>query len=636
MALNKIVVPPFKDPQLLNFAKQVQELSRGTGTQTGNGNPVRKASDVTGATYWDSKSNNFWIFREGNWEQLDQGLRVDKDTGQVYQSDTGAFYGWYFKYLAVKFADTETGGGISDYPTNKSYYGYRNSDDPTESVDPTKYLWSNVDIPGGTFGTTKFLYYETTGGRRYKMAIALVNGQPEGNYTTTPVDAIDMDKITSAIGPVAITGEQVIRYSNSINGVTDYATLPTNRQFIGYWSKAEYDMAGPAEKENPFNYTWKILPAVPGPMDSVFFTAGQQGSIDFAVGTSPPDPTKYTDLGYQGDVNNPVLNPQARSGYVVTKLIGQSGGGGIGYQQANSPVAGSGDVSIALPFVGQQGTFDVRIYPFLTVDQYGRVAAVSQSNESIEYFLSDKHFYQRGATNVITLNHVPTQIMVYLNGVLLGPADYTEGTAVNNISPTITIPGWTAGNVTVYRFRKVLGFTAQLDTSPFTRVDTTIATDMLQFPLPAGIPNQTEILFINGAQVPDIEYTYVTVGGVTYLDLTGAEFFRAGSTITLIAFANVNTVPKFNQGGTDTVIGQTMFTFLNAPRPNNIIPTPLTYQLALTANGVLIDETTTTPVFTGDYTWPLGSRTMTLTSPALASQEPLQYTVWISDLTYPA
>ena len=637
MALTKIAVPPFKDPQLLNFAKQVQLLSLGGtsgGTQTGTGKPKVKTSDTTGATYWDSTANNFWIFKEGNWEQLDQGLRVDKDTGQVYQSDTGAFYGWYYKYLSVKFADNETGtSGFSDYPTNKNYYGYYNSDDGTEPTDPTKYLWSNKDLPSGGFGTNFYLFYETQGGRRYKEAIAQINGQPEGNYTTTPVAAIDLDVITTALGPVALEGEQYIAYSNSISGLVDFSrTSPVNRAFIGFLSKA-----GGADPSISTNYVWKALPAVPGPSDRVFASAGTMGSINLEVGTSASDETKYSDLTYQATPTNPSFNPNDRSGYVVSKVINQSGGSGVGAVGAGSPVAGAGDVVIGLPYVGSQGVYDLNVYRFMVLDAYGRVAKMSVDGADIDYSQVKRNFFQYTSSTTIALAHEINLVLVFKNGILLtSGTDYTEAAEVSGSSASITIPSWKAGeNVTTYSFRKTTGSSPATESAAFTRTDAVISTLSNTYTLPSGVEPATEIVYINGVQLPDNEYTYAQVGSINQIVLAGTDNFPLGATLSLLAFSYFNSVLKFNQGNTNTVQGTSAYNFALAPRPAVFSGNPTTYQLAMTLSGVLIDETGIISGFTGDYTnQPAGNKTVTLTSPAFQTNNPLQYTTWVSDKTY--
>jgi len=98
-----------------------------------------------------------------------------------------------YKYLAVKYADSFDGTlNFSDSPTNKSYYGLRNSDIVTEPSSPSDYVWYQVT---GGFGTTKFFWYTVTGGRQVQTQISPT--KPADGYVQESGPAIDLDNITS-------------------------------------------------------------------------------------------------------------------------------------------------------------------------------------------------------------------------------------------------------------------------------------------------------------------------------------------------------------------------------------------------------------------------------------------------------
>lgn len=201
-----IFVPPFKDPQLRQFAQQVVQnlgLIGGTTTQVGAGNPTVKKTDVAGDTYWNSVDNNFWIFNSDNWTPLNV-LEPDTKTGEI-KAITGEVVGYLYKYMAVKYADTAAGGGISDAPTNKSYYGISNTNIQTESTNPDDYQWAPV---AGGFGTTKFLYYATTGGRAIQFKIDVVI-PGEGFWERVPTIVVDLDVISNAPNRIAVTASTV-------------------------------------------------------------------------------------------------------------------------------------------------------------------------------------------------------------------------------------------------------------------------------------------------------------------------------------------------------------------------------------------------------------------------------------------
>lgn len=125
------------------------------------------------------------------------GLSSDVNTGQIIAPD-GNIVGYIYQYIAVKYADSFDGSvNFSDLPTNREYYGLRNSNDAAESSNPTDYIWSKVT---GGFGTTKFLWYQTTGGRAIQFQVA--TSAPDAGWYQDTGASIDLDTITSATVPV--------------------------------------------------------------------------------------------------------------------------------------------------------------------------------------------------------------------------------------------------------------------------------------------------------------------------------------------------------------------------------------------------------------------------------------------------
>lgn len=142
-----------------------------------------------------------------------QTVEADPATGQV-SGPTGAVTGYLYKYIFVKYADSFDGTvNFSNSPTGRLYYGIRNSDSSTESTNPADYLWSLV---AGGFGTTKYLYYITTGGRQIQFAVA--TSPPNTGWVIDPATAIDLDVISGANGPANFV---VIRITNSSTAPTD-------------------------------------------------------------------------------------------------------------------------------------------------------------------------------------------------------------------------------------------------------------------------------------------------------------------------------------------------------------------------------------------------------------------------------
>lgn len=125
------------------------------------------------------------------------GNTINPDSGQIVKPG-GEIYGYIYKYMAVKYADSYDGSvGFSNTPTNKAYYGLRNSDTSAESNNPADYVWYQAT---GGFGTLKFLWYIATGGRQIQFAVATT--APDAGWVQDPGSSIDLDVVTSGNIPV--------------------------------------------------------------------------------------------------------------------------------------------------------------------------------------------------------------------------------------------------------------------------------------------------------------------------------------------------------------------------------------------------------------------------------------------------
>lgn len=147
-----------------------------------------------------------------------QSVASDPNTGQII-GPGGDIIGYLYKYMFIKYADSFDGSvGFSNTPTNKAYYGLRNSDSSTESTNPADYVWTQVT---GGFGTTKFLYYLTTGGRSIQFQVA--TAVPNPGWVIDPGTAIDLDFVTGASNSPA--NFVVIRTPNVSTAPTDAEVL---------------------------------------------------------------------------------------------------------------------------------------------------------------------------------------------------------------------------------------------------------------------------------------------------------------------------------------------------------------------------------------------------------------------------
>lgn len=127
------------------------------------------------------------------------GLSSNAGTGEIV-GPTGIVVGYLYKYMAIKYADNSTGTtNFSNTPTNRFYYGIRNSNSATESTNPADYSWNQVT---GGFGATKFLYYIATGGRQINFQVA--TSLPDTGWVIDGGGSIDLDVVTSGNIPVIV------------------------------------------------------------------------------------------------------------------------------------------------------------------------------------------------------------------------------------------------------------------------------------------------------------------------------------------------------------------------------------------------------------------------------------------------
>ncbi len=170
-----------------------------------------------------------------------QNVSADPNTGQII-GPTGEVQAYLYRYIQVKYADSFDGSvGFSNTPTNKGYFGLRNTDSSVESTNPVDYLWTQVT---GGFGTTKLLYYTVTGGRQISIIAAL--SAPSALWQADSGSAIDLDVISGSDG-----SSSRICYAKS----TSFALAST---------PATYQTTGPSGFP-PFNTwggseTWQATP----------------------------------------------------------------------------------------------------------------------------------------------------------------------------------------------------------------------------------------------------------------------------------------------------------------------------------------------------------------------------------------
>jgi hypothetical protein len=170
--------------------------------------------------------------------QTANALVANTTTGTITNVTSGNIIGYLYQYLNIRYADTADGGtNFSTSPTNRLYYGVRNSTTSTASSNPADYIW--FQVAAGGFSTNKFLFYSSIGGNQIQFAVD--TAAPNFFYEQT-VDnqAIDLSIITTSIPTTTINifypeGQFIVQGNNSVYtppAIANVVTLVANVQAV--------------------------------------------------------------------------------------------------------------------------------------------------------------------------------------------------------------------------------------------------------------------------------------------------------------------------------------------------------------------------------------------------------------------
>lgn len=113
--------------------------------------------------------------------------------------------GYRDRYMYVLFADDVYGSNASTSPVGRTYYGIVNTNDLTAPTSPLSYSYTKIS---GGFGTTKNLYYKTTGGRNIQWFVG--TAPPNSDWVIQPntsvYNDIDLDTVTVVSGTPGANG----------------------------------------------------------------------------------------------------------------------------------------------------------------------------------------------------------------------------------------------------------------------------------------------------------------------------------------------------------------------------------------------------------------------------------------------
>lgn len=202
----------------------------------------------------DSNPSNIELSDSINYLLANFGANIsaDPNTG-IITGPTGQTIGYLYQYLAIKYADSADGSlNFSNSPTNRLFYGIRNTNSTVESTNPADYLWQGV---AGGFSTTKFLFYQTTGGRQVDFAVDTTNPTP--NYVQDTGTAIDLDLLTAGKGR-QVAYPTIYQWTVTTTPPTRPSTTTTFTWATGTYTAPAGWTSTPAIETNPGYYLWAI------------------------------------------------------------------------------------------------------------------------------------------------------------------------------------------------------------------------------------------------------------------------------------------------------------------------------------------------------------------------------------------
>jgi hypothetical protein len=179
-------------------------------------------------------------------------LAADPDNGQI-SGPSGVIIAYLYKYIAVKYADSFDGSvNFSNSPTGRLYYGLRNSNDSVESTNPADYIWYQAT---GGFGTTKFLFYQTSGGRQINFFVG--TSAPNSTYLQESGSSIDLDVVTTTTA-YNTAAPSIYQWTSSSTPPARPTTTSTYTWATGAYTAPSGWTTTPTSNTTPGYYLWAI------------------------------------------------------------------------------------------------------------------------------------------------------------------------------------------------------------------------------------------------------------------------------------------------------------------------------------------------------------------------------------------
>jgi hypothetical protein len=179
-------------------------------------------------------------------------LSADPNNGQI-SGPSGVVIAYLYQYIAVKYADSFDGTlNFSNSPTGRLYYGLRNTNSSVESTNPADYIWFQA---AGGFGSTKFLFYQTNGGRQINFFVG--TAAPNSTYLQETGPSIDLDVVTTTTAYNA-AAPSIYIWTSSSTPPTRPSTTSTYTWATGAYTAPSGWTTAPTSNTTPGYYLWAI------------------------------------------------------------------------------------------------------------------------------------------------------------------------------------------------------------------------------------------------------------------------------------------------------------------------------------------------------------------------------------------
>lgn len=300
-----------------------------------------------------------------------------------------------------------------------------------------------------------------------------------------------------------------VAYADNITGTTNFSFSPTNRSYFGLCNQT-----GTTPPSSPSSYTWYL--AQPSFGTTIYLAYVNRNSrkfsfatgfADYAAGTGAFVPTQAT-------IFDPRLWSALPNGSNIIDLDHSTGQ----VIQTGTTTVGTGEIAVQNTTDGrivaalqQYLDFGTGVYQKtatiakLTIDIYGRVVGFEEPDA---FYFTAQYFTATAGQTVFSVTraagYISGQCLVFKNGLLLDTSEYTD---TGGSTGTVTLgTGCTAGTqVCVMSFKSVNSSTGVY--ASFTRSTGTLLNSGSY--TPASITSGYELLFLNGAILPDQDYDIV-------------------------------------------------------------------------------------------------------------------------------